>query len=185
MAEKILSNKEKTYVGLRPKHSLFFSIANFTTGGQTGILHPIKLKFFGILGLLTLIMPLDVVTYSFYDVFYGITGVQLDWHFFCLSWFGENFKLIIFLDNFWGSAFQEFIVILIGFVLVLLGSILLLLGKRWGGILLIGSIISWIYPFFIRIGNPSYSYLSIPLGALVCLIVGILSLIHKRQHQQG
>jgi len=153
-----------------------------TTGVQTRPPQPNKLKIFGILGLLTLIMPLDVVTWAYNASYLGsYTGLSIDWHFFSLAWFGEYFDFVTFMNYLSGGAFEFFIVLLIGFVLVLVGSIMLLIGQRWGGILLIGSIVSWIVPYVLNFQYfPDYSsYVSIPVGAMICVIVGIVSLIYK------
>jgi hypothetical protein len=67
----------------------------------------------------------------------------------------------------------------VGFVLVLVGSFLLIKQKRYGGIMLIVSTILWAIGYGIDVIT-IFPYVNIPIGALLCGIVGVVSLVYKK-----
>lgn len=136
-------------------------------------MQPRKLKLFGILGLVSLVIPWNVVIWG--AELLGYAGAVVDWHLFSFSWYGDYFY---FYTRFMDSL-QFLILDLIGFILVLIGNILLFVRKRLGGAVLIGAIVVWIiyYFFLLQIGL----YIDVPVGALLCAIVGVVSLIYKKK----
>jgi hypothetical protein len=132
-----------------------------------------KLKLFGILGLVSLVIPWNVVIWGA-DLL-GYAGAVVEWHLFSFSWLGDYFY---FYTRFTDSL-QFLILDSIAFVLVLTGSILLFARKRLGGAALIGAMVTWIiyYAFVLQIGP----YVDVPVGALLCAIVGVVSLIYKKK----
>lgn len=123
---------------------------------------PISLRFLGILGLLSLAIPWN---------FLSTSSGFLQWHLFQIELYNHAFWWM-YDPQLWFLS----IILVIGFLLVLVGSILLFQRKRLGGKLLIVSIVLWAIMYFFLW---SFTF-SVPIGVLLCGIVGVISLLQKK-----
>jgi hypothetical protein len=136
-----------------------------------------KLRLFGVLGLLSLVLPWDFILFCA-DVF-GYGGSSIEWHLFHLLWIDIDYARFVYVIAIGGNAtslLYDFLSVL-GFFLVLAGSILLLRRKRFGGILMLVSWALWVISCAINLNNLPYN--NYPIGAVLCGIVGAVSLIYR------
>jgi hypothetical protein len=136
-----------------------------------------KLRFFGLLGFISLAVPWSIVYFSAEVLGYTVLGIE--WQLFGLSvlnsqttGFWHVFSSIDSIATFF-SLFS-----MIGFLLVLTGSFLLLKRKRVGGALLLASVALWGISY--AIDAQSFFYLAVPVGALLSGIVGLVSLLYRK-----
>jgi hypothetical protein len=137
-----------------------------------------RFRLFGVLGLLSLGIPWEILFWGTESFASG--GKTVFWHLFGWTWIGQRAPQFIHLFEYWGDATSLLLLslALIGFLFVSTGSLLLLQRKRAGGKLLLASLVSWIITYAIYfVDSP---YITIPIGATLCGIVGGASLLNKQ-----
>lgn len=126
-----------------------------------------NLRLFGILGILSLAIPWSFST----DWQWG----SISWQLFGYSWYqgySNFYPAFMYLDLF-------NVLDVIGFAVVLVGSLLLFVRKRVGGILLLAATFLWSITYAISFLSGS-SFITIPVGALLSGVVGIVSIIYRK-----
>ena len=137
-----------------------------------------KLRFLGLLGLLSLGVPWEILSWSTEGL--GTGGKTIFWHFFGWTFVGYREPKFIHLFQYLSDPTSLLLLslALIGFISVLAGSFLLLQQKRLGGKLLLLSLAPWLITYAIYFTDSPY--LTIPIGAMLCGIGGVISSAYKK-----
>jgi hypothetical protein len=133
------------------------------------------LRLFGIVGLLSLVILWDA-GFWLQGPYSPEPGGFVEWLLFDYLWVGPIRQFVFVFENITASN----LILIAAFVLVLVGSILLLLRMRVGGILLVVSAGLWAIYYVINFISSSIVVIAVPVGALLCGIVGVISLIYRK-----
>jgi hypothetical protein len=130
----------------------------------------IKYRLLGVIGLLSLILPWEI---GFWE---SGQGTIVAWHLLRLGWFDSISIVEPVFTNFSAEILTLSFIAIFGFFSAIIGCMMLIQNMWEGGILLITSVVLWLFYLAVEF-NRVTPYTIIPVGAAIALLVGMASLL--------